>query len=61
MTSGGGPVRLPSVVGRGRALELLCSGREVSAEEMVRIGFALAAYPHARLMDEVMAFAQLIR
>jgi enoyl-CoA hydratase/carnithine racemase len=57
---GGGPARLPSVVGRARALELLCSGREVGAEEMVRIGFALAAYPHARLMDEVMAFARHI-
>jgi enoyl-CoA hydratase/carnithine racemase len=57
---GGGPARLPAVVGRARALELLCSGREVGAEEMVRIGFALAAYPHARLMDEVMAFARHI-
>lgn len=57
---GGGPARLPSVVGRARALDLLCSGREVGAEEMVRIGFALAAYPHARLMDEVMAFARNI-
>ena len=57
---GGGPARLPAVVGRARALELLCSGREVSAEEMVRIDFALAAYPHARLMDEVMAFARHI-
>ena len=54
---GGGPARLPAVVGRARALELLCSGREISAEEMVRIGFALAAYPHARLMHEVRAFA----
>jgi enoyl-CoA hydratase/carnithine racemase len=54
---GGGPARLPAVVGRARALELLCSGREVGAEEMVRIGFALAAYPHARLMHEVRAFA----
>lgn len=57
---GGGPARLPAVVGRARALELLCSGREVGAEEMVRIGFALAAYPHERLMDEVMAFARHI-
>lgn len=57
---GGGPARLPSVVGHARALELLCSGREVGAEEMVRIGFALAVYPHARFMDEVMAFARHI-
>ena len=57
---GGGPARLPSVVGRARALELLCSGREVGAEEMVRIGFALAVYPHRSFMDEVTAFARHI-
>jgi enoyl-CoA hydratase/carnithine racemase len=57
---GGGPARLPGVVGHARALELLCSGREVGAEEMVRIGFALAAYPHASFMDQVMAFARHI-
>jgi enoyl-CoA hydratase/carnithine racemase len=57
---GGGPARLPAVVGHARALELLCSGREVGPEEMVRIGFALAVYPHARFMDEVMAFARHI-
>jgi len=57
---GGGPARLPAVVGRARALELLCSGREVGAEEMVRIGFALAVYPHRSFMDEVTAFARHI-
>jgi enoyl-CoA hydratase/carnithine racemase len=57
---GGGPARLPAVVGHARALELLCTGREVGADEMVRIGFALAAYPHARFMDEVMKVARTI-
>ena len=57
---GGGPARLPSVVGHARALELICSGREVGADEMVRIGFALAAYPHATFVDEVMTFARHI-
>lgn len=55
---GGGPARLPTLVGRARALELLGSGREVGAEEMVRIGFALATYPHERLRAQVAAFAQ---
>ncbi len=54
---GGGPARLPAVVGRARAIELLCSGREVGAEEMVRIGFALAVFPHDRLLDEVRTIA----
>jgi enoyl-CoA hydratase/carnithine racemase len=54
----GGPARLPAVVGHARALELLCTGREVAAEELVRIGFALAAFPHERLAGEVAAFAR---
>ena len=57
---GGGPARLPAVVGHARALELLCTGREVGADEMVRIGFALAAYPHAQFMDAVMKVARTI-
>jgi enoyl-CoA hydratase/carnithine racemase len=34
----GAPVRLPRIVGMGRALELLCTGRDVGAQEMERIG-----------------------
>jgi len=34
----GAPVRLPGIVGYGRALELLCTGRVVEAAEMERIG-----------------------
>jgi enoyl-CoA hydratase/carnithine racemase len=34
----GGPVRLPALVGRARALELICTCREVDAEEMGRLG-----------------------
>jgi len=34
----GAPVRLPSIVGMGRALGLLCTGREIDAQEMERIG-----------------------
>jgi enoyl-CoA hydratase/carnithine racemase len=34
----GAPVRLPRIVGMGRALELLCTGREIGAQEMERIG-----------------------
>lgn len=36
----GGPVRLPSLVGAARAMELICTGREVVPEEMKAIGFA---------------------
>jgi enoyl-CoA hydratase/carnithine racemase len=34
----GAPVRLPRLIGMGRALELLCTGREIEAREMERIG-----------------------
>jgi enoyl-CoA hydratase len=34
----GGTVRLPRIVGRGRALEIILTGRQVPAEEAYRIG-----------------------
>jgi enoyl-CoA hydratase/carnithine racemase len=36
----GAPVRLPRIIGMGRALDLLCTGREIDAPEMERIGLA---------------------
>ena len=34
----GGTVRLPRIIGQGRALDLILSGREVTAEEALHIG-----------------------
>lgn len=53
----GGPVRLPAIVGRARALEIMATGRPVPAPEMERIGLALAVHPADRLMDEARALA----
>src|ERR1700682_3965322 len=53
----GGPVRLPGIVGRARALELICTGREVSADEMERLGLVLAVHPAERLLPEAQALA----
>jgi enoyl-CoA hydratase/carnithine racemase len=56
----GGPVRLPAIVGRARALELICTGREIAAEEMARIGLVLAVHPAERLRPEALALAARI-
>ncbi len=56
----GGPVRLPSIVGRARALELICTGREIDAAEMERLGLVLAVYPAARLLPEAHALGARI-
>ena len=56
----GGPVRLPGIVGRARALELICTGREIDAAEMERLGLVLAVYPAARLLPEAHALAARI-
>lgn len=54
---GGGTYLLPRVVGLGRALELMFTGRDVLADEALRIGLANAVFPAERFADEVAAFA----
>jgi len=56
----GGPVRLPSIVGRARALELICTGREIDGAEMERLGLALSVYPGDRLLAEARGLAARI-
>jgi len=46
----GGTQRLPRLVGRGRALELLLSGEPISAAEAHRIGLVNAVVPRAELL-----------
>jgi len=46
----GGTQRLPRLVGRGRALELLLSGDPISAAEAHRIGLVNAVVPQAELL-----------
>jgi enoyl-CoA hydratase/carnithine racemase len=56
----GAPARLPGIVGRARALELICTGRELEAAEMERLGLILATYPAERLLAETRALAERI-
>jgi enoyl-CoA hydratase len=48
----GGTVRLPRLVGRGRALELLLTGAMIDAQEAYRIGLVNRVVPADRLLPE---------
>ena len=48
----GGTVRLPRLVGRGRALELLLTGGMIDAQEAWRIGLVNRVVPAGQLLEE---------
>lgn len=54
----GGTVRLPRIVGRGRALDLILTGRKVEAEEALRIGLAERVVPDGRSRAAAEALAR---
>jgi len=56
----GGTQRLPRLVGRAMAMELLVTGRQVKADEALRIGLANHVYPAAELIDKGLETARLI-
>ena len=55
-----GSQRLPRLVGKGRALELLLTGVPITADEAHRIGLVNRVVPAAQLMSEVRALASEI-
>jgi enoyl-CoA hydratase len=54
----GGTVRLPRLVGRGRALELITTGAMIDAAEAYRIGLVNRVVPLDKLMGEAEALAR---
>jgi enoyl-CoA hydratase/carnithine racemase len=56
----GGPVRLPMLVGRARALEIMCTGRVLDATELGHLGLVLAVHPSDRVLAEAEALAARI-
>jgi enoyl-CoA hydratase len=56
----GGTVRLPRLVGRGRALDLILTGRKVSAPECLRIGLCERLVPDGTSRQAAELLAQEI-
>ena len=56
----GGTVRLPRLVGQGRALEIILTGRKVAAEECLRIGACESVVPEGESRAAAEAMAQEI-
>jgi enoyl-CoA hydratase/carnithine racemase len=56
----GGTQRLPRLIGRGKAKELIFTGRKVSAQEALDIGLVNKICPPESLLDECMAMASMI-
>ena len=52
-----GTQRLSRIIGRGRALELLLSGDQISAQEALRLGLVNRVVPAAELMKEAKGLA----
>lgn len=56
----GGTQRLPRLVGRGKAMQLIFTGEIITAAEAYRIGLADEVYPVDELMDKAMEMARTI-
>jgi enoyl-CoA hydratase len=57
---GGGTQRLPRLVGKGRALQLILSGEAISAQEAYRIGLVNEVVPAAELIPRAEAILKKI-
>jgi enoyl-CoA hydratase len=53
----GGTYRLPQIVGLGRALDLILTGREIGAEEAERIGFVNRVVPDGQALRTALDLA----
>jgi enoyl-CoA hydratase len=56
----GGTVRLPRLVGQGRAMEIILTGRKVSADECLRIGACEQVVPRGQSRQAAEAMAREI-
>lgn len=56
----GGTVRLPRIVGMGRALDMILTGRPVSAQEAVTMGLVNSIVPKGKSLQASMELARSI-
>lgn len=56
----GGTQRLPRLVGRGKAMQMILTGSMINAQEAYRIGYVDEVYPPDELMDKALEMAELI-
>ncbi|NQT63891.1 MAG: enoyl-CoA hydratase/isomerase family protein [Candidatus Marinimicrobia bacterium] len=56
----GGTQRLPRLIGRGRALDLLLSGRMIKADEALQMGLVNGVFPRTELLSKVEEYAELL-
>lgn len=58
--SGSGTQRLPRLVGRGRAMDLLLTGRVVGASDALDYGMVEYVYPDGEMLEKALDLAELI-
>lgn len=56
----GGTQRLPRIVGMGRAMELIITGRVIDAQEALQIGLANEVVPKGQSLNRALEMAQFI-
>jgi enoyl-CoA hydratase len=56
----GGTQRLARLIGKGRALDLICTGRHIGAAEAKEMGLVNEVIPHDELMDRVRELAETL-
>lgn len=56
----GGTVRLPRIIGHGRAMDLILTGRPVDAHEALAMGLANRVVPEGKALEEAVMLAEQI-